>query len=251
MKNIFSILLVAFLFAGCMGKAPITGREQILLMSPSEENALGAKSYKEFLSKAKISTDKVQTARIKKIGKRIAVAADRKDFQWEFNLVQDKQINAFCLPGGKVVVYTGILPLAKNDDQLATVMSHEIAHALARHGAERMSHQQISKTIQALSNVLLGATAPQYTNAFNTAYGYGTQLGIMLPYSRSHEYEADEIGIHLMKKAGYNIHEAVSFWQNMKKAKNGKTPSEFFSTHPSDEHRIEKISKIIKELEQK
>ena len=249
MKKI-SLVLIALLLVGCMGKAPVTGRDQILLMSPSEENALGAKSYKEFLSKAKISTNKVQVARIKQIGNKIAIAADRKDFKWEFNLVEDKQVNAFCLPGGKVVVYTGILNLAKNDDQLATVMSHEVAHALARHGAERMSHQKISNGVKALGNLVLGATAPEYTNTFNLAYGYGTQYGIMLPYSRSHEYEADEIGIYLMKKAGYDMHEAVKFWQNMKKAK-GKTQSEFFSTHPSDEHRIEKISKIIAKLEKK
>ncbi len=244
------LLLAAFLFIGCMGTAPVTGREQVLLMSPSEEKALGDSSYKDFLSKAKISTDKAQTARIKNIGNKIAIAAQRKDFDWEFNLVEDAQINAFCLPGGKVVVYTGILDLAKNDDQLATVMSHEIAHALARHGAERMSHQQISEGVQTLGNILVGATAPEYTNAFNMAYGYGTQLGVMLPYSRSHEYEADEIGVHLMQKAGYNIHEAVNFWENMK-SKKGTAKIEFFSTHPTDEHRIQRISEVVEKLEKK
>lgn len=249
MKKIF-LPLVILLFTGCMGTAPVTERSQIVLISPSEEMALGESSYKEFLSKAKISKDAKQTARIRNIGNRIAKAADKKDFKWEFNLVDDKQINAFCLPGGKVVVYTGILKIAQNDDQLATVMSHEIAHALARHGAERMSHQQISNTVQTLGNILMDTTAPEYKDTFNMAYGYTTQYGVMLPYSRSHEHEADEIGIHLMKKAGYNIHEAVKFWENMKKVK-GDTPPEFLSTHPSDDNRIKKISQTVKDLEKK
>lgn len=246
MNKIYLIMAV-FLLAGCMNKTPITGREQMIFMSPNEERALGESGYKEFLKTAKLSADKVQTARIKSIGKKIAVAADRPDYDWEFNLVDDNQINAFCMPGGKVVVYTGILSIAKNDDQLATVMSHEIAHALARHGAERMSHQQISSGIQTLGNIIIGATAPGYSDAFNIAYGYGTQLGVMLPYSRSHEYEADAIGVYLMKQAGYNINEAVHFWENMKAVK-GKSQPEFFSTHPNDDNRIEKISEIVKEL---
>ncbi len=249
MKKLYLVLIVFFL-AGCMGQTPVTERSQVILISPSEEMALGESSYKEFLSKAKISKDAKQTARIRKIGNKIAKAADKKDFKWEFNLVEDKQINAFCLPGGKVVVYTGILAVAKNDDQLATVMSHEIAHALARHGAERMSHQQIANTVQTLGNIVMDSTAPEYKDTFNIAYGYGTQYGVMLPYSRSHEYEADEIGIHLMKKAGYNTHEAVKFWENMKKVK-GATPPEFLSTHPSDDNRIKKISQTVKELDTK
>ncbi|PHQ89841.1 MAG: peptidase M48 family protein, partial [Sulfurimonas sp.] len=208
------------------------------------------KSYKEFLATAKISKDVKQTQRIKRIGNKIALAAKRPDFKWEFNLIDDPQVNAWCMPGGKVVVYTGILKMAQNDDQLATVMAHEVSHALARHGAERMSHQQISSGIKQLGNILLGATAPGYANAFNIAYGYGTQYGVMLPFSRSHEHEADEIGIHLMHKAGYDMHAAVKFWQNMKAAK-GTAPAEFFSTHPSDDNRIKEIQKIIEDIESK
>lgn len=224
------------------------GRSQVVFMSADEENAVGAKGYHEFLQTAKISTDKVQTQRVKRIGERIAKAANRPDFNWEFNLIDDPQVNAWCMPGGKVVVYTGILKMAKNDDQLATVMSHEVSHALARHGAERMSHQEISSGVQQVANILLGATAPEYTNAFNLAYGVGTQYGVMLPYGRNHEYEADEIGIHLMQKAGYNIHEAPKFWQNMKAA-NPNAPMEFLSTHPSDDNRIKKISQTIQSIE--
>ena len=242
------LALITFILAGCMGQTPVTGRSQVVFMSADEENAVGAKGYHEFLQTAKISTDKVQTERVKRIGERIAKAANRPDFNWEFNLIDDPQVNAWCMPGGKVVVYTGILKMAKNDDQLATVMSHEVSHALARHGAERMSHQKISAGVQQAANILLGATTPEYTNAFNLAYGVGTQYGVMLPYGRSHEYEADEIGIHLMQKAGYNIHEAPKFWQNMKAA-NPNAPMEFLSTHPSDDNRIKKISQTIQSIE--
>nr|WP_275848696.1 M48 family metallopeptidase [Sulfurimonas sp. SAG-AH-194-I05] len=246
----FYLALVAFLLSGCMGKAPITNRDQILLMSPSEEIALGTQGYAAFLKTAKLSTDRVQVARVRSIGQKIAIAANKPNYKWEFNVVDDKQINAFCMPGGKVVVYTGILDLVKNDDQLATIMSHEVAHALARHGAERMSHQKISSGVQLLGNLILGQTAPQYTNTFNTAYGYGTKYGVMLPYSRSHEYEADEIGVHLMYKAGYNIQEAVNFWKIMKAMK-GNAPTEFLSTHPNDDNRILKIAQTIKKIEKK
>ncbi|MFT5661743.1 MAG: putative Zn-dependent protease [Sulfurimonas sp.] len=244
------LTLIALLLSGCLGKTPVTGRSQVVFMSADEENAVGAKGYHEFLQTAKISTNKAQTERIQRIGNKIAKAAKRPDFNWEFNLVEDKQVNAWCMPGGKVVVYTGILAMAKNDDQLATVMAHEVSHALARHGAERMSHQKISSGVQQAANLLLGVTAPEYTNAFNLAYGVGTKYGVMLPYGRSHEHEADEIGIHLMHKAGYNIHEAPKFWQNMKAA-NPNAPMEFLSTHPSDDNRIQKISQIITSIEKK
>ena len=248
MKFLISVL-VALLLSGCLGKTPVTDRSQIVFMSQSEESKIGADSYKEILSKSKISMNQAQTQRVKRIGNRIAIAANKPDFQWEFNLVEDNQINAFCLPGGKVVVYTGILQVAKNDDQLATVMSHEVAHALARHGAERMSYEQISNGIGELSSVLLQGYAPEYASTFNLAYSTGVNVGVMLPFSRSHENEADEIGVHLMHKAGYNINEAVNFWINMKKLKGAsKSTNSFFSTHPSDDERIQNIEKIVKTI---
>ncbi len=247
MRYILAVLAI-FILSGCLGKAPVTDRSQIVFMSQDEENSMGAQSYQEFLATAKISTDKVQTARIKRIGNKIAKAANKPDFKWEFNLIDDPSVNAWCMPGGKVVVYSGILKMAKNDDQLATIMSHEVSHALARHGAERMSHQQISSGLQQIGNLVLDATAPEYATAFNMAYGVGTQYGVMLPYGRAHEHEADEIGIHLMHKAGYNMHEAVNFWKNMKAA-NSNAPAEFLSTHPSDDHRIKEITRIIKTIE--
>ena len=250
MRSLF-LILTLFLLSGCVTQTPVTNRSQLILISQDEEMKLGESSYKEFLSKAKISKDAMQTARVKAIGARIAKAANWVDFKWEFNLVEDDQVNAFCLPGGKVIVYSGILKVAENDDQLATVMSHEVSHALARHGAERMSYQQLSNLLQGVGNAVVAQNAPQYTNAFNMAYGYSAQLGVMLPYSRDHEYEADEIGIYLMHKAGYDIHEAVKFWKNMKKLKGGNSPAEFFSTHPSDTHRIERIEKIVREIDSK
>jgi predicted Zn-dependent protease len=208
--------------------------------------ALGEKSYKESLSQSKIITGTKDATRIKNIGARIAKVANRNDFQWEFNLVEDEAINAFCLPGGKVVVYTGILQMAKNDDQLATVISHEIAHALARHGAERMSSSMVQQGLQVVGNIALGVTAPQYQNLFNQTYGVGTQLGVMLPYGRMQESEADEIGIYLMSQAGYNVNEALKFWENMSEGK--KEGSDFFSTHPSSTNRISDIQKVIAKL---
>ena len=243
LKNIVLVMFSLVIIAGCMHKTPYTNRSQMIFMSQEEELALGEKSYEEALSTAKVITGTKDANRVKAIGERIAKVANRSDFAWEFNLVEDKALNAFCLPGGKVVVYTGILTAARNDDQLATVISHEIAHALARHGAERMSSATVQQGIQTLGNVVLAVGAPSYQNVFNQAYGIGSQVGVMLPYGRMQESEADEIGIYLMHKAGYNMQEALKFWENMSE---GKTDTnEFLSTHPSSSTRIEDIKKVI------
>ncbi len=246
MKRYILVLLLFFSLIGCTSKAPFTNRSQMILISKDQELALGEKSYEDTLKKSKVITNTKESRKIKEIGQRIAKVANRKDYKWEFNLVENKEKNAFCLPGGKVVVYTGILSVAKNDDQLATVMSHEIAHALARHGAERMTTGMLAQGAQVLGNIVLGSQAPEYTNAFNAAYGLGTQYGVLLPYGRMQESEADEIGIHLMYKAGYNIDEALKFWQNMSKGK--KESIEFLSTHPNSSTRIADISKVIQEI---
>lgn len=245
-KTIFLAIATLIIIAGCTYKTPYTNRSQMIFMSQKEEMALGEKSYKESLSQSKIITGTKDATRIKNIGARIAKVANRNDFQWEFNLVEDEAINAFCLPGGKVVVYTGILQMAKNDDQLATVISHEIAHALARHGAERMSSSMVQQGLQIVGNIALGATAPQYQNLFNQTYGIGSQVGVMLPYGRMQESEADEIGIYLMAKAGYNPNEAIKFWENMSEGK--KEGSDFLSTHPSSTTRINDLKIIISKL---
>ncbi len=245
-KTIFLAIATLIIIAGCTYKTPYTNRSQMIFISQKEEMALGEKSYKESLSQSKIITGTKDATRIKNIGAKIAKVANRSDFQWEFNLVEDEAINAFCLPGGKVVVYTGILKMAKNDDQLATVISHEIAHALARHGSERMSSSMVQQGLGAVGNIALGVTAPQYQNLFNQTYGIGTQLGVMLHYGRMQESEADEIGIYLMSQAGYNVNEALKFWENMSEGK--KEGSDFFSTHPSSTNRISDIQKVIAKL---
>ena len=169
-KNMVLILLSLIIIIGCTHKTPYTNRSQMIFMSSEEELALGEKSYQEALAEAKVITGTKDANRVKAIGERIAKVADRSDFTWEFNLVEDEALNAFCLPGGKVVVYTGILKAARNDDQLATVISHEIAHALARHGAERMSSAKVQQGIQVLGNVVLAVGAPEYQNVFNQTY---------------------------------------------------------------------------------
>ncbi len=251
-KRLLLLILVfltsIFIFTGCTHKAPITNRSQLILMSQSQELALGEQSYKEVLKKAKVIENTKDANRVKNIGYKIARIINRDDYKWEFNLVEDKAKNAFCLPGGKVVVYTGILNVAKNDDQLATVISHEIAHALARHGAERVSSGMIAQGIQVLGNIVIGSKAPQLAQTFNIAYGLGAQYGVLLPYGRMQESEADEIGIYLMHQAGYNVYEALNFWQNMSEGK--KESSEFFSTHPNSSTRIANIKKIIKNIEE-
>lgn len=245
-KKFFLVIASLIILAGCTHKTPYTNRSQMIFMSPKEELALGEKSYKEALSEAKVITGTKDANRIRDIGMRIAKVANRSDFNWEFNLVDSEDVNAFCLPGGKVVVYTGILKIAQNDDQLATVISHEIAHALARHGAERVSGSMVQQGLQVVGNIVLGATAPQYQNVFNQTYGIGSQVGVMLPYGRMQESEADEIGIYLMADAGYNINESLKFWENMSKGK--ESGSDFFSTHPSSETRIKDLEKVIQKI---
>ena len=249
LKNIILIITALFIVVGCTHKTPYTDRSQMIFMSSQEELALGEQSYKQALSKAKVVNNTYDARRVKEIGAKIAAAANRPDFKWEFNLVEDPAMNAFCLPGGKVVVYTGILKAARTNDQLATVMSHEVAHALARHGAERVSASKIQQGVQLLGNVVLAATAPEFTNTFNQAYGIGSQLGVMLPYGRLQESEADEIGIYLMVKAGYNPYAALSFWENMSQGK--ENTSDFFSTHPSSSTRIKDIQNVIAKMQRK
>ncbi|WP_258239475.1 M48 family metallopeptidase [Arcobacter sp. LA11] len=240
------VVCIATLFIGCTHKAPVTKRSQMILMSQSQELALGEKSYNDTLKKSKVIYNTRDAKRVKEIGYKIARVVNRNDYKWEFNLVENKAQNAFCLPGGKVVVYTGILKAAKNDDQLATVMSHEIAHALARHGAERVSSGMVANGAQLIGNIILGSQAPHLTQSFNIAFGLGTQYGVLLPYGRVQENEADEIGIHLMYQAGYNIYEALNFWKNMSGGK--KEGAEFFSTHPNSSTRMANINRVISEI---
>ena len=250
-------LCAAFL-AACQ-TVPYTGRSRVLLISPAEEMKLGRDAYAEVLKKDKVSSDRDNVELIRKVGRRLAKVADRPDFQWEFNLIEDeKQINAFCLPGGKVAFYTGILPVTSGEDGIAVVMSHEISHALARHGAERMSQGLLANTGgQVLGAVLGGPGASQATSkVYQQVYGLGAGL-VVLGYSRKQESEADHIGLILMQKAGYDPEAAVAFWGRMTtategKGKHGSGPlDKFLSTHPPSQERQAQIRAWIPEVKSK
>ncbi len=242
------LIPAVLLLAGC-AKTPVTHRSQLMLVSPRAEIEMGLSESEKIKQNATVlPAGDPRVQRLRRIGGRIAAAADRPDYRWEFNIIVSGQVNAFCLPGGKVFFYTGILKLMDNDDQIATVMGHEIAHALARHGAERMSMQMLR---QAGAVALAAGTRGEPGSrrlAYLAAYGLGTQVGVMLPFSRKHEHEADEIGIYLMWKAGYDPRQSVLFWKKMAELSRGKAPPEFLSTHPSDEARIEAIEAFIKTL---
>lgn len=224
---------------------PVSGNRALLLTSASQENQQGEEAYKEILSKEKIVSGTAQAKMVEEIGKRIAAVANHPDFQWEFKTLQSNEPNAFCLPGGKVAVYTGILQYAKNEAGLATVMGHEIGHAIARHGGQRMSQQMITTGLLAgVGAVGLSKLDDSKKAIAMAALGAGVTYGITLPFSRGDETEADEIGLVLMAKAGYDPREAVNFWDRFSQA-GGKAPPEFMSTHPNSEKRREHLRSLI------
>ncbi|MDR0588609.1 MAG: M48 family metallopeptidase [Burkholderiales bacterium] len=239
------IVLCSAFVTGC-ATAPVTGRSQLILVSASEENQMGLSAADEVLKTAKKSENQALVARVTNVGKKIVAASeDAKAYQWEFFVLEDDTVNAFALPGGKVFFYTGILKLMKNDDQIATVMGHEIAHVLAHHGAERVSQQQVAQVGGSVLGAVVGGS--QYGQLVNSAYGITANYGVLMPFSRKHESEADQIGVYLMFHAGYNPQEAVNFWQAMAAQNKDKAP-EFLSTHPSDDRRIKDIEAYIKKL---
>ena len=237
-----TLLLAALWLNGC-ATVPYTNRKQLNIYSDAQEQEMGLQAFSDVQTKNKISTDPAANALVERVGKRIAAAADKPDWQWKFTVIDDpKTVNAFCLPGGKIAVYTGILPLTQDDAGLAVVMSHEVSHALAHHGAERMTEQTAAGLVEQAA-VVSGAIKNQETlQVVETAYG----IGRALPHSRSQESEADHIGLILMAKAGYDPRAAVPFWERMK-AVAGQKPPEFLSTHPSDDARIQKIKEEIPE----
>jgi len=248
-KQIIAAAILALLFIGCT-KAPITGRNQFIMVSPQQELALGYESAKQVLQKEKVSSDPQMNAMVKRVGERIAKVAIAnypiaKNFTWEFFVIDNpEEANAFCLPGGKVFVYSGLFKYVANDAELAAVMGHEIGHALARHGAERMSSGQLAQMGgQVLGAVMQSRGNPQNTAMVMQAFGIGTQLGVMLPHSRTQEYEADHIGLVLMAQAGFNPRSALTFWEKF--SKDGKTPPEYLSTHPVPQHRIAKLRSLL------
>ncbi|MDR1882580.1 MAG: M48 family metallopeptidase [Prevotella sp.] len=251
------LLIVACLplFAGC-GSVPVTGRKQLNLVSNSEVLSLGLQQYGDFIKSASISTDNANAALVQKVGRNIANAVETylesngyadqlKDYAWEFNLVKSADINAFCMPGGKIVVYEGILPYTQNETGLAVVLGHEVAHAVAKHANERMSNQMMTQYGSAAIETALGGASAKVQQAAAVAIGLGAQYGILLPYSRKQELEADQLGLVFMAMAGYDPGAASAFWQRM--AQNGSGIPEFMSTHPSDETRIKQIQKDLSE----
>ena len=256
MKKVILISLVATVLAAC-STVMITGRKQFNIVSDSEILSESSIAYNDFIKTAPISKNAANTAMVKQIGNKISAAvetymrdngmsADLKNYSWEYNLVQSDEINAFCMPGGKIVVYEGILPVTQNEAGLAVVIGHEVAHAVAKHSNERMSQQIAVQLAGAGADILLSQKSAATRNAVGTLYGIGSQVGVILPYSRKHEFEADRLGMIFMAMAGYDPNQAVDFWQRMS-ASGSSTPMEFLSTHPSDNSRIAKMKEVLPE----
>lgn len=225
---------IAALVAGCR-TVPMTNRTQLMLSSEGSENAEGLTAYNEYKGKYRPTTNTAQQELLRKVGNAIKDVAGQTDFEWEFNVLESSEVNAFCLPGGKVAVYTGIMPKFANEAELACVVAHEIGHALARHGGERVSWEYIKAAGS------LGLSTLTSNTTVQTLYGLGSEYGVILPFSRSHESEADLIGLNLMAKAGYNPDAALSFWKKFNTG-NSSILDELTSTHPCDATRIQDIS---------
>ena len=262
MKKTYFLLLavVALLMSSC-SSVPISGRKQLNLVSDAEVLSSSLTQYASYMKTAKISTQKVQSDQVTRVGKRIAAATEAylknngmasevSNFAWEFNLVKDNQVNAFCMPGGKIVVYEGIMKYVNSDDDLAVVLGHEVAHAVAKHSNERMSQQMLAQYgAQAISIFTQGQSATTQELA-NKVYGLGANYAVMLPFSRKHETEADEMGLVLMTMAGYNPENSITFWQKMSSGSTSQTP-EFMSTHPNDAKRVANLQKKVPQVKQK
>ena len=229
------------------------------MMLVSEQDVLSSSltQYADFMKEATRSTDKAQTDKVVRVGKNIAAAAEAylknngleaeiKNFTWEFNYVKSTEVNAFCMPGGKIVVYEGIMPFAPTDEELAAVLGHEVAHAVAKHANERMSQQMLAQYGGIILGEAVGGASSTVQTLAGAVYGLGTEYGIMLPYSRKHEYEADHIGLIFMAMAGYNPQAAITFWTKMAQGKNSFAP-EIMSTHPNDANRIAELQKYLPE----
>jgi predicted Zn-dependent protease len=237
---------------------PVTERRGLHLVPDSELTSLSYREYDKVLKTSKLSTDMTKVSMVRRVGQRIAVASeelldetgrgtDIRNYKWEFNLIEDdKTVNAWCMPGGKVAVYTGLLPYSQDENGLAVVVGHEVAHAIAKHGNERMSQGLLAQFGAIGLSLALSGSPGVTSNIFMQAYGVGTQVGVLLPYSRVQESEADHIGLILMAKAGYDPHGAIALWQRMN-AKGGSRAPEFLSTHPAPESRIRNIESQIPE----
>ena len=257
--NLIMALLTAGLIMSSCGSVALTGRKQLLLVSDQEVYQAGLTQYNEYIASSQLSSDTKNTAIVKSVGQKLAAATEQylkangleselKNFAWEFNLVKDKQVNAFCMPGGKIVVYEGLLTVAQTEAELAVVIGHEIAHAVAKHSNERMSQQIMAQYGAAILSQALSQKSAAIQQTASAVFGLGAQVGLMLPYSRKHEYEADYMGIVFMELAGYDSTSSIDFWTKMSAGSSGG--SDFLSTHPSDTKRIAELQRRIPEAKQ-
>lgn len=256
-RKISALFLASALIVAC-SKNPLTGKNQLTLLPESELQTMAVQEYQSFLSKSKVVgvSNNRDAEMVRRVGQRITQAVEAyyaekgmsdklAGFKWEYNLVDDKAVNAWCMPGGKIVVYTGLLPITQNEAALAAVMGHEVSHALLQHGNQRMS-QGLLQQLGGVALAVAVANKPQETqNLFMNAYGVGSTVGVMLPFSRKHELQADQYGLIWTAMAGYNPQEAIALWERMEKASNGQSPPEFLSTHPSEGRRIDELKKFM------
>lgn len=258
MKKIIILVFAAISFLSCERNA-LTHRNQLSIVSESEVQAMALTQYSTFLSTNKVvnAVSNKNADMVKRVGNRLITAITKYGnennlskqlaaYQWEINLVEDKSINAWCMPGGKIVVYTGLLPVTQNETALAIVMGHEIAHAIAEHGKERMNNGLAQQLGGVALQVAMKDKPAETQTIFNTAYGVGSNIGVMLPFSRKNELEADKFGLMFAALAGYDPREAIPFWTRMSQ-QGGQKPPEFLSTHPSDEKRIADLQAIMNE----
>ncbi len=255
---LFFSIGIFFLVVSCTTINPFTGKKTLNFVSNDQLFPSSFQQYGTFLKENKVITGTAEAKRIETVGIKIKTAAEQylnangfqgylKDYSWEYKLVDSKEVNAWCMPGGKIVFYTGILPICKDDAGIATVMAHEVAHALANHGAQRMSAAQLQELGAAGISIATGAQSSEKQEMWQQYYGLGSQVGVMLPFSRNHESEADMIGLKLMAIAGYNPDNVVIFWERMAANATGNKPMEILSTHPSDATRISKLKSQIPE----
>ncbi|TYA56350.1 M48 family metallopeptidase [Formosa maritima] len=253
LKNKIIVFGLLLIIMSCATN-PFTGKQTMAIVPNSQLFPTAFQQYNQVLSESKVIKGTSQSEMITRVGQRISIAAERwlnangyegylKDYKWEYNLIDDKTVNAWCMPGGKIVFYTGILPIAQSETGVAAIMGHEVAHALANHGQQRMSADYIQQGVAIAGNIAIQNDNDR--EAFNQYYGIGSQVGVMLPFSRSHETEADKIGLILMAMAGYNPSEAAELWKRMKENSGGSAPLEILSTHPSNDSRIQEINSLV------
>jgi len=258
-RQLSSFIILSSFLVAC-SKNAVTGRSQFKLLPESELQTMAASQYQQFLNSNRVVTSSMNrdVDMVRRVGQRITravtdyyaskgISNQLAGYKWEYNLIDDKTVNAWCMPGGKIVVYTGLLPISQNEAALAFIMGHEVSHAIFQHGNERMSQQLGAQAVGLGLQVALSNKPQETQNIFNAAYGAGATVGILLPFSRKHELEADHYGLIWAAMAGYNPRESIPMWQRMENAAAGQKPPEFLSTHPSEGRRIDQLEKFMPE----